>query len=172
MKTTRQLEPLAWRAGDWVVVRDIKRISELPRILLILPYKISCDKGSSESPLISLVVVVCWAIHHRLLKIFDILIISRLLWKSISILTAITFQPHYLFHHCKLSLCRFGSLKENSYSMFNIIFRFPPLPLLQRICKSNAFGNLPNTLIIVSWQRQLRCKLFWVSATLNLFKWL
>ena len=34
--------------------RDIKGISKLPRILLILPYKISCINGSSEIPLISL----------------------------------------------------------------------------------------------------------------------
>ena len=34
--------------------RDCKGISELPQIQLILPYKISFSKGSSEIPLISL----------------------------------------------------------------------------------------------------------------------
>ena len=39
---------------EWDMGRDIKGISKLPRILLILPYKISCIKGSSEIPLLSL----------------------------------------------------------------------------------------------------------------------
>ena len=36
------------------VIRDCKGISKLPRILLILPYTISCIKGSSDIPFISL----------------------------------------------------------------------------------------------------------------------
>ena len=32
----------------YLAVRDIKGISKLPKIQLILPYKISCERGSSE----------------------------------------------------------------------------------------------------------------------------
>ena len=34
------------------ICRDSKGISELPQIQLILPYKISCIRGSSEIPLL------------------------------------------------------------------------------------------------------------------------
>ena len=47
-----------WILSGWQLLsaqsRDSKGISKLPQILLILPYKISCSKGSSEIPLISL----------------------------------------------------------------------------------------------------------------------
>ena len=39
-------------------IRDSNGISKLPLIQLILPYKISCIKGSSAIPLLSLVIII------------------------------------------------------------------------------------------------------------------